>query len=157
MIYIQNRSPRSALEDKTPKEEFTDVKPKVSHLHIFGWLVYISVLEEKRTKVEPSNINGVFVGYKETTKAYMIFIHHNKELWWPTRSIHWCEAKGVPLTYLWLFGVYTCTRRKEDQGGAPKHTCLWDTKRLQRLTWFSFNTTKNYYDPSCEVWGEPCI
>jgi hypothetical protein len=55
------------LGDKTPKEAFTGVKPKVGHLRIFGCPVYIHEPEEKRTK-------GMFVGYNETSEAYKIFI-----------------------------------------------------------------------------------
>ena len=40
VIYIQNRSPHSYLRDKTPEEVFTEVKPNISHLTIFGCLVY---------------------------------------------------------------------------------------------------------------------
>jgi len=42
-IYIQNKCPRRILEDKTPEEAFTSVKPKASHFRIFGCPVYIHV------------------------------------------------------------------------------------------------------------------
>jgi hypothetical protein len=32
--------------------------------------IYIHVLDEKRTKLEPSSIKGIFVGYSKTSKAY---------------------------------------------------------------------------------------
>jgi hypothetical protein len=35
---------------------------------------YIHVPIEKRTKFEPSNRKGLFVGYSETSKAYRVFI-----------------------------------------------------------------------------------
>jgi hypothetical protein len=41
-------------------------KPSVEHLRIFGSLVYIHILKEKRTKLEPSGKKGIFVGYNET-------------------------------------------------------------------------------------------
>jgi len=50
------------------------VKPEVSHLRIFGCPAYIHLPEEKRTKMEPSNMKGVFMGYIETSKAYRIFV-----------------------------------------------------------------------------------
>jgi hypothetical protein len=50
-IYIQNRSPHRILEEKTPEEAFIGVKPKRSHLRIFGCPVYIHVLKEKRMKL----------------------------------------------------------------------------------------------------------
>lgn len=73
-IYVQNMSPHHILGDKTPEEAFTGVKPEVSHLNIFGCLVYIHVPKEKRTKMEPSGKKGIFVGYSETAKAFHIYV-----------------------------------------------------------------------------------
>lgn len=49
-------------------------KPEVSHLRIFGCLVYINVPKDKRTKLDPSGRKGIFVGHSETSKAYIIYI-----------------------------------------------------------------------------------
>jgi hypothetical protein len=73
-VYIQNRSPHAILGEKTPEEEFTGENPEVGHLRIFECLVYIQVPKEKRTKMEPSGKKGIFVGYSETSKAYIIYI-----------------------------------------------------------------------------------
>ena len=62
------------MEDKTPEEAFTGVKPKVSHFRIFGCPVYIHVSIEKMTKLEPFSRKGLFVGYNETSKAYRVYI-----------------------------------------------------------------------------------
>jgi hypothetical protein len=56
------------------KPIISGVKPEIGHLRIFGCLVYIHVLVEKRTNIEPSGHKGIFVGYSETSKAYRIFI-----------------------------------------------------------------------------------
>jgi hypothetical protein len=77
-VYIQNRCPHKALEEKTPEEVFTGKKPSVDHLRIFGSLVYIHVPKEKRTKLEPSGKKGTFVGYSETSKAYRIYVPGKK-------------------------------------------------------------------------------
>ena len=53
---------------------FTREKPEVSHLKIFGCLVYIHIPKEKRSKLDPSGKNGMFVGYSEQSKAYRIYI-----------------------------------------------------------------------------------
>ena len=50
------------------------MKLEIKHLRIFGCSFYIHVPEEKRTKLEPLGEKGVFVGYKETSKAYDIFM-----------------------------------------------------------------------------------
>jgi hypothetical protein len=39
------------LKDKTFKDELTSVKLDVSHFCVFGFLIYIGVCEEKRTKL----------------------------------------------------------------------------------------------------------
>jgi hypothetical protein len=52
-VYIQNRCPHKSLEEKTPEEVFTDIKPSVDHLRIFGSPIYIHIPKEKWTKLEP--------------------------------------------------------------------------------------------------------
>jgi hypothetical protein len=73
-IYVQNRLSHSALGFKTHEEMFSGNKPKVSHLKIFGCLVFIHIMEERRTKLDPSGKNGIFVGYYEISKAFIIYI-----------------------------------------------------------------------------------
>jgi hypothetical protein len=64
--------PHKILEDKTPEEAFTGVKLEVSYIRIFGCLVYILVPIKKRTKLDPYNRKGLFVGSSETSKAYRV-------------------------------------------------------------------------------------
>ena len=45
--YLVNRSPSSALEDKTPQEVWTSKKPSLSHLRVFGCDAYVHVPKEK--------------------------------------------------------------------------------------------------------------
>ena len=53
-VYVQNRTPHRVLKNKTPKEVFSSKKLEVSHLRIFGCLVYIHIPKQKRTKLYPS-------------------------------------------------------------------------------------------------------
>jgi hypothetical protein len=58
---------------------FSEKKPEVSHLKIFGCLVFVHILKERRTKLDPSRKKGIFVGYCEVSKAFKIYIpgyHH---------------------------------------------------------------------------------
>ena len=73
-VYFQNRIYHSALGNKTPEEMFTSEKTKVSHLEIFGCLVYLHVPKEKRSKLGPLGNKGILVGYNEQSKAYRIYI-----------------------------------------------------------------------------------
>jgi hypothetical protein len=74
VVYVQIRSPHRVLKDMTPEEAFSGKKPSVEHLRIFGCLVYVHVPKEKRKKLDPSGKKGIFVGYSESSKAYIIYI-----------------------------------------------------------------------------------
>ena len=64
----------------TPEEAYTSVKPKASHLRIFGCPVYINVPKEKSTKLEPTSRRGIFVGYSESSKAYRIYFPGQRQI-----------------------------------------------------------------------------
>ena len=79
-VYIQNKSPRAILEDKTPEEAFPGEKLEVAHLRIFGCPMYIHVPKDKRMKMEPFGKKGTFVNYSETSKAYRIYVPSQKQI-----------------------------------------------------------------------------
>jgi hypothetical protein len=79
-VYVQNQLSHSALGFKTPEEMFTGKKPEVSHLKIFGCLVFIHIPKEKRNKLEPSGKKGIFVGYCEVSKAFRIYIPGHRHI-----------------------------------------------------------------------------
>ena len=53
---------------------FTRENPELSHLKIFGCLVYLHVPKEKRSKLDSSRMKGIFVGYNEQSIYYRIYI-----------------------------------------------------------------------------------
>ena len=73
-MYIHNKILHVVLDEKTLEEVFTSQKPDISHLRIFGCLVYIHIPKEKRTKMENSGEKGTFVSYSETSKAFKIYV-----------------------------------------------------------------------------------
>jgi hypothetical protein len=70
-IYILNRSPTKALEGRTPYEAWHGRKPAVSHLRVFGCLVFAKELGHV-SKLDDRSTPGVFIGYAEGSKAYRI-------------------------------------------------------------------------------------
>jgi hypothetical protein len=79
-IYVQNKSSHRILKDMTPEESFSGKKPNVEHLRIFGCLVYFHIPKDKRKKLEPSGKKGIFVGYSESSKAYIIYIPEQRNV-----------------------------------------------------------------------------
>ena len=74
VVYVQNITLHCVLGNKMPKEMFTGKKPEVSHLSIFGCLVYLHVPKDKRMKLDRSGKKGIFVGYSDSSKAYRVYI-----------------------------------------------------------------------------------
>jgi hypothetical protein len=70
-VYILNRSPTKALNGRTPYEAWHGRKPAVSHLRVFGCLVFATELGHVG-KLDESSTPGVFIGYAEGSKAYCI-------------------------------------------------------------------------------------
>jgi hypothetical protein len=62
-IYIMNRTPIMAAHAMTFEEKFTCKKLDVSHLRVFGYIAYVHVLEEKRSKLDPKVEKCIFIGY----------------------------------------------------------------------------------------------
>ena len=71
--YLVNRSPSSALEDKTPQEIWTGKNPSISHLRVFGCDAYVHVPKEKRTKLDSKFEKCIFIGYKDGLKGYKLW------------------------------------------------------------------------------------
>jgi hypothetical protein len=60
---------------------FSGKNPKVIHLKIFGYPVFVHIPKEKRNKLNPLGKKGIFVGYCEVSKAFKVYIpgrHHIK-------------------------------------------------------------------------------
>ena len=45
-VYLRNRSPTTAVDDSTPYEALTGVKPNVEHLRVFGCTTYVQSYTE---------------------------------------------------------------------------------------------------------------
>ena len=71
-VHILNRCPTKELNDKTPVEAWSGIKPSVSHFKIFGFICYAHVPTEKKTKLDEKGQKCVFRGYSDVTKEYRL-------------------------------------------------------------------------------------
>lgn len=63
--YILNRSPTLAVKDKTPEEAWSDIKPVVHHLKVFGCVAHVHIPEAKRKKLDAKSFPCVMLGISE--------------------------------------------------------------------------------------------
>ena len=68
-IYVKNRLPSPKIVHKTPFEIVYNSKPNVKHVRVFGCQAYILTPKEKRLKWDPKVRVGIFLGYKQVSKA----------------------------------------------------------------------------------------
>ena len=78
--YIVNRTPTNALNDITPKEAWSKIKPDVSHFRVFGSRAWAHIPDEKRKALQPKSEQCIFVGYSEEIKGYRLLQPHSKNI-----------------------------------------------------------------------------
>jgi len=76
--YVVNRVSIRAILNKTPYELWKGYKPKISHFRVFGSKCFVLDESPKVTKFDSKSIEGVFVGYAMSSKAYRIYIASHK-------------------------------------------------------------------------------
>jgi hypothetical protein len=78
--YLVNRSPSSALDDKTPQEVWTSKEPSLTHLKVFGCDAYVHVPKENRSKLDKKDVKCILIGYKYGLKGYKIWNPETKKV-----------------------------------------------------------------------------
>jgi hypothetical protein len=72
-IFLLNRLPTRALQNKTPYEAWHSYKPTLQNLKIFGCLCFAYVPQVRRDKLDRKAEADIFVGYNNVTKGYRVF------------------------------------------------------------------------------------
>ena len=73
MVYLRNLSPTKALDGVTPHEAWSNSKPSVSHLRIFGCIVYAHVPKPDRRKLDTKTRKCILLGYGSDQKGYRLY------------------------------------------------------------------------------------
>nr|GEY06907.1 retrotransposon protein, putative, Ty3-gypsy subclass [Tanacetum cinerariifolium] len=72
-IYILNRVPTRALEDKTPYEALYNTKPNLENLRIFGCTAYAKTTTPHLKKLDDRSIPLIYLGVEEGSKACRLY------------------------------------------------------------------------------------
>jgi len=75
-----NRTPTTSIHGMTLEEKFIGKKPDVSHLRVFGCIVYVHVPNEKRSKLDPKAEKCIFIRYSLEQKGYRCFNPSTRKL-----------------------------------------------------------------------------
>lgn len=69
-VYLQNRSPTTAVDDSTPFEALSGIKPDVKHLRVFGCTAYAHIAKDERQKLDPKARKSILMGHTTETRGY---------------------------------------------------------------------------------------
>ena len=69
-VYLHNRSPTTALKDKTPFKSLFGRRPDISQLKVFGCVSYVHVPDDQRRKLDAKAHKAIFVEYPPGVKGY---------------------------------------------------------------------------------------
>lgn len=62
ITYVLNRRPTCALQDQTPEEARSGIKPNVQHFKVFGCIGHIHIPEAKMVKLDNKTVSVFFLG-----------------------------------------------------------------------------------------------
>ncbi|GKE49107.1 retrovirus-related pol polyprotein from transposon TNT 1-94, partial [Tanacetum coccineum] len=78
--YILNRILIRVVLGKTPYELFKGRKPTLDYFRVFGSKCFILNTKYYLTKFDPKSYGGVFLGYYQNSKAYIILNKHTVKI-----------------------------------------------------------------------------
>ncbi|GJS57559.1 retrovirus-related pol polyprotein from transposon TNT 1-94 [Tanacetum coccineum] len=78
--YILNRILIRAILGKTPYELLRGRKPTLDYFRVFGSKCFILNIKDYLTKFDPKSYEGVFLGYSQNSKAYIILNKHTRKV-----------------------------------------------------------------------------
>ncbi|GJS99148.1 retrovirus-related pol polyprotein from transposon TNT 1-94 [Tanacetum coccineum] len=77
---LQEMSRTIAILGKTPYELLRGRKPTLDYFRVFGSKCFILNTKDYLTKFDPKSYEGVFLGYSQNSKAYIILNKHTRKV-----------------------------------------------------------------------------
>ena len=79
VVFLINRVPSPVIKNKTPFELLFNQKPDFSIIKVFGSLCYAST-HHFHNKFDPRYRHGIFLGFQNGTKGYIILDIDSREI-----------------------------------------------------------------------------
>jgi hypothetical protein len=107
-VWLKNRTSTKALQNKTPHEAVTGVKPNLAGLHVWGCHVWVH--DATGSKLDSRAKEGQWMGYDEQSKGHRVY--------WPGRRTVTVERNVTFLPTVVSIPGYTETSPIEGENGS---------------------------------------
>ena len=89
-VYLRNRSPTTAVDDSTPFEALTGIKPDVKHLRVFGCTAHIA--KDEQQKLDPKARKNILMGHTTEKSGYHLYDPKRGEVFY-SRNVKFKELE----------------------------------------------------------------
>ena len=79
-VHILNRCPTVAVQNKTPEEAWSGVKPTVDYYRVFGCVAHAHIPDQTRSKLDDKSKRCVFLGVSDESKTYKLYDPHSEKI-----------------------------------------------------------------------------
>ncbi|GJZ72806.1 retrovirus-related pol polyprotein from transposon TNT 1-94 [Tanacetum coccineum] len=79
-VHILNRCPTVAVQNQTPEEAWSGVKPAIDYFRVFGCVAHAHVPDQKRSKLDDKSRKCVLLGVSDESKAYRLYDPVSKKI-----------------------------------------------------------------------------
>jgi len=93
VVFLLNRFPIKAVQQKTPFKAWYGYKLKLQNLKTFSCLCFSYIPQVKRDKLDKKTEPGIFVGYSLVSKAYRIYLSQDNKVI-VSRNIQFFESES---------------------------------------------------------------
>ncbi|KAK2976697.1 hypothetical protein RJ640_013953 [Escallonia rubra] len=80
VVYLSNRCLTRSVWNQTPQQAWSGYKLSVSHLKVFGSIVYVHVPDQQRKKLDDKSEKFIFIGYSQQSKGYKLYNPVDKKM-----------------------------------------------------------------------------
>ncbi|XP_010424606.1 PREDICTED: uncharacterized protein LOC104709740 [Camelina sativa] len=91
--YLINRTPTKILHDSSPFEILNQTKPSLDYLRVFGYVCFVLILGEQRSKLDAKSTKCMFIGYSTTQKGYKCYDPAHGRMY-VSRDVKFLETQG---------------------------------------------------------------
>ena len=72
-VHILNRVPTKAIKNVTPYELWTNKKPCLTYMHIWGCPAEVKIYNPHERSLDSRTVSGYFIGYPERSRGYRFY------------------------------------------------------------------------------------